>query len=312
MSRIRDTFRHSSLEPVYAANPRLRGFMSLLLLSGALLLGVVGAVVLGSAAGMLFPEGAPSLLATSAVNTALMFGMPGLLVCLWMKLRPADYLSLRGPASPWGWRWLICALALFYISLPMLNQTIWWNENLPVPDAGLWHTLRELEDSAAAVTRIMLGGESVGSLIACVLIVGVLTGFCEELFFRGALQKTLGMCGLGPNAAIWVSATVFSLLHFQFFGFVPRLLLGAVFGYMMLYSRSVWVPASMHALNNSIVVVVTWLANRGAANADIVEDFGVAKEGVPLTALASAIIVAAMISTWKKKTENASSKPINP
>lgn len=304
MSLMPSRFRLPDMSPLYAANPQLQGFFALLALSGALLLCLVAAIPLGVGAGVLFPDGAPRLLASSAVNTMLLFGLPGFLVCLWMKLRPADYLSLRGPAQPWGWRWFFCALALFYISLPMLNQTIWWNENLPLPDSCIWHTFRVWEDTAAKATSTMLGSRDTGTMIAAVAVVGILTGFCEELFFRGALQRTLTMCGAGPQAAVWIAAAVFSLLHFQFFGFIPRLLLGAIFGYMMLYSKSVWVPASMHALNNSIVVVATWLANNGRIGSDSFETFGVAKEGVPLTALASAIIVAAMISTWKKKFPN--------
>lgn len=311
MTRLPRLNRLPDLGPIYAANPRIKGYITLLMLSCAVLISLIAALLLGSAASALFPAGAPAMLATSGVNTALMFGLPGFLVCWWMKMRPSDYLCLRAPAANYGpetdgkraggWRWFVRALVLFFVALPLLNQTIWWNENLPVPDSGIWQQLRQWEEAAADATRTMLGGESIGSMIACVLIVGVLTGFCEEVFFRGAVQRTLTMCGMGPQVAIWMTAAIFSLLHFQFFGFVPRLLLGALFGYMLLYSKSVWVPAAMHALNNSAVVVTTRLANRGAADADSFEMFGVAKTGVPLTALASAILIAAIISIWKKK-----------
>ncbi|MDE6269714.1 MAG: CPBP family intramembrane metalloprotease, partial [Muribaculaceae bacterium] len=91
-----------------------------------------------------------------------------------------------------------------------------------------------------------------------ILIIGVAAGVSEELFFRGALQRLLSTGGMSTHAAVWTAAVVFSAMHLQFFGFVPRMLLGAYFGYLLVWSRSIWLPAAAHALNNTVYVIMQW------------------------------------------------------
>lgn len=269
---------------------RFHGYVGLLTLSGAFLLCTFAAMFIGQLFGSLFAEQSSGLLAQAAANTLIMFGLPGFLTARFLKRDPARYLGIERPAkgktsTVFIFFW---ALMLFLIGMPALNQIIYWNANLPVPDEGIWHTLREMEDSAAAVTASMLSATGIGSLIADILIIGLLTGLCEELFFRGALQKTLINIGLGKHSTIWITALIFSFLHFQFFGFIPRMLLGAYFGYLMYATKSVWVSAFVHAFNNSIVVIFTWLANRGVVLQQV-DEFGVTAHGFPATAFASLI-----------------------
>ena len=91
-----------------------------------------------------------------------------------------------------------------------------------------------------------------------ILIIGVLAGFGEELFFRGTFMRLMTTGRVNPHVAIWTVAVVFSAMHLQFFGFVPRTLLGAYFGYLLYWSRSLWVPIIIHASNNIIYVVWQW------------------------------------------------------
>ena len=71
------------------------------------------------------------------------------------------------------------------------------------------------------------------------------------------------------HIAIWITAIIFSAVHFQFYGFIPRVLLGAFFGYLALWSGSLWLPIFAHALNNSLVVISTWLTKRNTIDIDI-------------------------------------------
>ena len=69
------------------------------------------------------------------------------------------------------------------------------------------------------------------------------------------------------HIAIWITAFIFSAVHMQFYGFVPRMLLGALFGYMFVWTGSLWVPVLMHFVNNGIAVVVNYLIdNQGLAS----------------------------------------------
>ncbi|MDE6395798.1 MAG: CPBP family intramembrane metalloprotease, partial [Muribaculaceae bacterium] len=110
----------------------------------------------------------------------------------------------------------------------------------------------------------------VGSLVVSVLIVGILAGFSEELFFRGALQRLLSSAnGIKPIAAIFISAFIFSFIHFQFYGFFPRLILGIYFGYLLYRTGSLWIPAIVHAFNNSLYIIGTRLVETNQTPTDI-------------------------------------------
>ena len=100
-------------------------------------------------------------------------------------------------------------------------------------------------------------------VICLMLVLGCLTGFGEEIFFRGMLTRIFLDKPMNKHLAIWLGAIVFSFMHFQFFGFVPRVLMGALFGYMLVWSGSLWVPIIAHAINNSVVVLSTYALERG-------------------------------------------------
>ena len=124
-------------------------------------------------------------------------------------------------------------------------------------------------DAASQATAAILSGDSVGTLIVSVLIVGVLAGFSEEIFFRGALQRILMATRLPAWSVIWIVAVIFSAFHFQFFGFIPRMLLGAYFGYLLYWTRCLWIPVCVHIINNSVYVISQWNSTDSADNAAI-------------------------------------------
>lgn len=192
-------------------------------------------------------------------------------------------------------------LILFAIGIPALNQVIYYNAQLHFPASmqGLESTLREWENNAQSMTERLLVDAPTGRFILNILIVGVLTGFCEEMFFRGALQNLMVRNNVNCHIAIWSAAFVFSALHFQVFGFLPRLLLGAMFGYLLFWSGSIWLSATAHAINNCIVVVCFKLAEYYPSAADF-EMLGVSESGFPVIALVSAVAVVLFIIYFRK------------
>jgi membrane protease YdiL (CAAX protease family) len=134
---------------------------------------------------------------------------------------------------------VLLAFATLVCATPAMNASIEWNANWHLPEAfsGFEALMRQMEDAAQTVTDQLMAKSTVPSLIVSILIVGVLAGFSEELFFRGAMQRLFGEMGMNKHVAVWSVALIFSVMHFQFFGFVPRMLLGVF---------------------NSIVVFTTW------------------------------------------------------
>lgn len=194
---------------------------------------------------------------TMVIQDVLVFILPAIIVALASTRLPARFLGLDTLARP---ATFALALVTLICAIPALNAVVEWNQNLHLPESmrGIEDTMRQLEENARTVTESLMKGSSVASLIVSVLIVGVLAGFSEELFFRGAFQRTLLYTNINQHVGVWIVAVVFSLFHFQMFGFVPRMLLGAYFGYLMLWSGSIWVPMLVHVANNSIVVIDSW------------------------------------------------------
>lgn len=199
-------------------------------------------------------------------------------------------------------RWInLGAIIICYVvGIVFLNQLIYWNDTITFPEnlKGLEATMREWENNSREFADTILSTTSVEGLISGILIVGCLTGLAEELFFRAGVQRILNEV-MPTHASVWIAALIFSAMHFQFFGFFPRLLLGAFFGYLYIWSGSIWTSAFAHALNNSMVVITAWLTANGKITTDF-EQFGVTETGIPWGAIISGILLFCFLSTCHK------------
>lgn len=230
----------------------------LLLVLGSAMTGVAGALLT-----RVITNQANALRITAMLQDILVFIIPAVVLALLSSRLPARFLGLERPRAMFA----VMALCTMVCSIPAMNALVAWNQSWQLP-AALHSALRTMEDTAAEQTALMLGGDSWGSLVLSLLVVGVMAGLSEELFFRGALQRVLLSRPMGVHAAVWITAVAFSAMHMQLFGFVPRLLLGAFFGYAMVWSGSVWVPVLLHVVNNSMVVTARFLYLRGDMTTD--------------------------------------------
>ncbi|MBD5367567.1 MAG: CPBP family intramembrane metalloprotease [Bacteroides sp.] len=201
-------------------------------------------------------------------QTIFIFIVPALITAVLSTKLPATMLAIDH--KPQLYPTLLTILALV-TAIPAMNMIIEWNNNLTLPEsmAELESTLRNLEESAASATQALMGTNSVGSFIVALLIVGVMAGLSEELFFRGALQRILASGRLNPQVAIWIAAFIFSFMHFQFFGFVPRLILGLFFGYILLWGNNLWYCVIAHATNNILAVTAMWMSERKGSSINL-------------------------------------------
>ena len=231
------------------------------------------------------PDSRFGTLSMSVFQNVVMFIVPSLIAARIISRQPLSFLDLnRAP----GWLPSLGVIFAYLISIPALNQIIFWNENIVFPESlAYWGEIfREMEDKALATSSLMLNVSSVGDLFINLAIIALLTAFGEEIFFRGALQKSLSSSGAN-HAAIWIVAVFFSFMHFQAYGFIPRLLMGAWFGYLLFWTRSLYVPVLAHFINNGVVVFVAWLnANGHSFNSEM---FGVTEVGFPMPAFISAL-----------------------
>lgn len=201
----------------------------------------------------------------TVIQDLLIFIIPAIATAMIVTKLPARLLAIdRGP----GLTGTVLAVIVLLVAVPAINWIVEWNKSWHLPEsmAAIETYFRQLEEAAQATSDMLIKGSSVPGLIVSVLIVGVLAGFSEELFFRGALQRIMGMTRLNHHAVVWSCAIIFSLFHLQMFGFVPRMLLGAFFGYLLVWSGSLWLPVILHITNNSLVGISEYYASEAQAS----------------------------------------------
>lgn len=192
----------------------------------------------------------------TVIQSTLVFLFPALLAIRATGDRPLTYLRLRrDPRMAQKMALGIAAFILSYASVSFINQ---WNQGINLPEGlrGVEEWMRALEDQAMDTTMLLLSGDSPTYLLLNLLIVAGVAAVTEEIFFRGALQQFLQDKFPGGHGAVWIASLLFSLIHLQFYGFFPRVILGALLGYLFLYTRNLWIPIGVHFINNATVIII--------------------------------------------------------
>jgi uncharacterized protein len=166
---------------------------------------------------------------------------------------------------------MVMVMALGLSFLVAMSPIVEWNMKIQFPEFlqefGNW--ARAQEDKLAEMTKMLTNFNSPGDYIIALIVIAILPGIGEELVFRGLIQNELHRGSKNIHAAIWVSAILFSAIHMQFFGFVPRMLLGAVFGYLYYWSGNLAIPMMAHFFHNGFTLTMLYLYKLGAIDINI-------------------------------------------
>lgn len=218
------------------------------------------------------------------ISAIFTFVLPAL-VYIYLQRHNWSYLSFRSQNV------LVLLFLTTMITLCLMASGNWLmelNQQLDLPDVfdSLEKAMRAAEDQAAEATSTFLQMDSLGEFIGNLIVIAMLAALGEELLFRGAIQPTLQRWfNNNHHAAIWGAAALFSFIHFQFYGFIPRMVLGAVFGYLYYWSGNLLYPIVAHFLNNGLAVIAVYAfdVSPDAANE--------AESGMPWYASALAAVV---------------------
>jgi len=232
--------------------------------------------------------------------------MQGFATLIGLILIPALYAWAIEKNNPVSWITnkatplvIIAMTALIVISFMAINSIfIEWNANFAFPDFlkdfGSW--AREQETKAEELTKFFTTFETTGDFLFGLVVIALLPAIGEELVFRGMLQPEIFRASGNHHVAIWVSAIIFSAFHMQFFGFVPRMLLGALFGYLYIWSGNLLIPMIAHFVNNGFSVLMMYLYQQGAITTDLDSP-----EAVPWPLVASFTLVFAALLFYFRK-----------
>ena len=194
-----------------------------------------------------------TLHAVQFASSLLIILLPALLTAYFCNKKPGEFLSIQKITDA---RILILSLVMILLLSPLIEITSYLNSNILLPEfmAPIEDWMRKKEEFTAKTTEILLSKEGFLPYMTNILIIGVMAGLTEELLFRGALMSIIRKKIKNPHIAIWIIAFIFSAIHLQFYGFIPRILLGAYMGYLLYWTRNIWVPVFAHFINNTIVI----------------------------------------------------------
>ena len=185
------------------------------------------------------------------------------IICAWIwdsNHRPFAWLKMSNDRhSKTNIRLYLIAILIMICAIPAINLLADLNSHIKLPESldFIEQFLKQQEETAAALTERFLQADNIEQLLINIGLLALLPALAEELSFRGTLQQILS----NNHIAIWITAIIFSAIHMQFYGFIPRMLMGALFGYMFLWTGNLWIPILMHFTNNGIAVIVYYLSD---------------------------------------------------
>ena len=152
---------------------------------------------------------------------------------------------------------------LIYTFYPLIDVSFFVNKIMP------WNGWRaDYQSEYKYIVDGLLKDDSWFVLVLNLLTIAIVPAICEEWIFRGTLQKLFSE-KLNIHLAVFFAATIFSFIHFEFSGFLPRIILGMFLGYLFYYSGSLWLNIFAHAVNNGSQVVLMYLNNKGIYKMDV-------------------------------------------
>lgn len=235
------------------------------------------------------------LMVLQGITQLCTFILPGLLY--WYKIERRSVNSLcPKPVSNSVLFFFIILLVVGF--MPMDSLIIELNQAMKLPavlsEVETWMKNKELQ--LEKLTLFLTDFSTMGQFLVAFLVIAIIPAIGEELLFRGILQQKIMEKIGNPHVAIWASAAIFSAIHLQFYGFLPRLLLGAMFGYLYYWAGNLWIPIFAHLVNNGFTVTMLYLNKINIINFDIDKP-----ESIPVSgAILSLILTVGLISKIRR------------
>jgi membrane protease YdiL (CAAX protease family) len=237
--------------------------------------------------------------------SAGLFLVPALLSGFLIQRNAWKYLHADRISKTWV---IILVITLMVISIPWINFTSWLNEKLALPErwGELMEKIRESDEDSWSLMTAYLQTDHIGGLLINILMVALIPALGEEFLFRGTIQRILAEWFGKEHMAVWLTALLFSLMHYQFLGLVPRVMLGALFGYLFVWTGSIWMAVLAHFINNGLAVIYYYIYYQGTL--EIAAD-QIGMEKNPVFMVIASIVLTLLILAVIQKQRNQSVHP---
>jgi len=191
-------------------------------------------------------------------QTATLFLVPAII--LLMKMKPegqSGYPEFRPPRL----NEVVLVVVMTFCVFVITGFTGEINALLDLPEwlSGLEEWIMKMEDDSEQLMEKLMVVKTFPSLLLNIFMIAILPAIGEEILFRGVLQKIFVRLLKSGHFAVWLTAILFSALHLEFLGFLPRLVLGLVFGYLYLWSGKLWLSILAHFVNNAVPTIAAFI-----------------------------------------------------
>jgi membrane protease YdiL (CAAX protease family) len=191
---------------------------------------------------------------------------------------------------------ILLSIILTIVGIPLINKMVEINSFLHLPAfmSGIEDWMKASEKDAGKMTELFLNVNTTSGLLLNLFMIAVIPAFGEEFLFRGIIMRIFHEWSKNIHASIIFSAMLFSAFHMQFYGFLPRMMMGVLFGYLFYWSGTLWVPIIAHFINNALAVISAYFTFIGTANMKAMDNVGTGSSGIMMD-LISLILVTGII-----------------
>lgn len=206
------------------------------------------------------PGASGVLKALQLFNTLGIFLIPAMLFSQIFSAQPNVYLRLNRGFSL---QILAAIVVLFVAFIPITDALSWLNNLVTLPSflADFETGMRQSTEQMQSLIGSFMQMDSFGAFLFNLFLMAALPALGEEFFFRGVLQRLLISRTGRVHLSVWITGLAFGLMHQQFFGIIPLVILGALLGYLKEWTGSLWASILAHFVNNAAIVVVMYFSN---------------------------------------------------
>jgi uncharacterized protein len=195
------------------------------------------------------------------INHLTMFLMPPIL-CAYI-LERKNWKNQLSLVKIKRFEYLIIGFLLMIFSFPLVQYLMEINKMIPLPD---W--MHSMEEATNTAIKDVLKTDSIYELFLNIFIMAIVPAIGEEMVFRGFLQMQMQAYFKQDHLGIWLSAAIFSAIHGQFEGFLSRMVMGAILGYIFYFGRSLWVSIVAHFSFNALQIIAQYVINKNNMDID--------------------------------------------
>jgi len=237
------------------------------------------------------------------IQSVCLFVLPPFVYAYLVSGNISDSLCIKVKPNIAG---ILLSIALLFFSVPLINYAGKLNSQIHLPDfmkeIDAW--MQEKENFANEVSSAFMNRPA-SKLPINLLMIAVIPALGEELLFRAVVQQLVIRLVRNMHGGIWITSVLFGALHLQFFTFLPRIILGSLFGYLLEYSRSLWYPILVHFLNNTMAILFAYFGNFFSGMQEL-EKMGTEKPELPIVLLS---ILLTLMTLWIFRKSTLQSRP---